>query len=47
MMAGRRKVVASSLVSKSLGAVNSLLPDSVKARANRLIVMSLRRGRSQ
>src|ERR1700712_429414 len=39
MMRGQQKVVASSLTSKLTGAVFSVLPDSVKAVANRLIVM--------
>jgi hypothetical protein len=38
MMQGDRKVVAASLFSKSMGISNRLLPDSVKAAANRLIV---------
>jgi short-subunit dehydrogenase len=39
MMRGEQKVVASSLTSKLTGAAFSILPDSVKAAANRLIVM--------
>jgi short-subunit dehydrogenase len=39
MMRGQQKVVASSLTSKLTGAAFSVLPDSVKAVANRLIVM--------
>jgi short-subunit dehydrogenase len=38
MMRGEQKVVASSLTSKVTGAVSSVLPDSLKAVANRLIV---------
>jgi uncharacterized protein len=38
MMRGEQKVVASSLVSKLMGVTGRLLPDSVKAVANRLIV---------
>jgi uncharacterized protein len=38
MMCGKQKVVASSLSSKLMGAVSTVLPDSVKATANRLIV---------
>jgi short-subunit dehydrogenase len=37
MMGGKQKVVASSLTSKLMGAVSTVLPDSVKATANRLI----------
>jgi uncharacterized protein len=37
MMRGDRKVVASSLMSKSMGLMNRFLPDSVKAVATRLI----------
>lgn len=38
MLRGDQKVVASSLASKLMGAVAHVLPDSVKAAANRLIV---------
>lgn len=37
MMRGEQKVVASSLTSKLMGAVSTVLPDSLKAMANRLI----------
>jgi short-subunit dehydrogenase len=37
MMRGDQKVVAASVMSKALGAVNTVLPDAVKARMNRLI----------
>jgi short-subunit dehydrogenase len=37
MMRGKQKVVASSLSSKLMGAVSTVLPDSLKAMANRLI----------
>jgi short-subunit dehydrogenase len=37
MMRGEQKVVASSLTSKLMGAVSTVLPDSLKATANRLI----------
>ena len=37
MMRGEQKVVASSLTSKLMGAVSTVLPDSLKAAANRLI----------
>jgi short-subunit dehydrogenase len=37
MMRGEQKVVASSLSSKLMGAVSTVLPDSLKAMANRLI----------
>jgi short-subunit dehydrogenase len=37
MMRGERKVVASSLLSKSMGLMNRFLPDSVKAVATRII----------
>lgn len=43
MMRGDRKVVASSLMSKALGAVNTALPDGVKARMNRLIARPMGR----
>lgn len=43
MMRGDRKVVASSLMSKALGAVNTVLPDGVKARMNRLIARPMGR----
>ncbi|MBI3228547.1 MAG: SDR family NAD(P)-dependent oxidoreductase [Mycolicibacterium cosmeticum] len=38
MMRGEQKVVASSMTSKLMGAVAHVLPDSVKATANRLMV---------
>jgi hypothetical protein len=38
LMRGEQKVVASSLNSKLMGAAARILPDSVKAVANRLIV---------
>ncbi|MEN4476364.1 SDR family NAD(P)-dependent oxidoreductase [Mycolicibacterium cosmeticum] len=38
MLRGDQKVVASSLASKLMGAVAHVLPDSVKAAANRLMV---------
>jgi uncharacterized protein len=41
LMDGRRKVVASSPMSKAIGLANSVLPDSVKAVANRLITTPL------
>jgi short-subunit dehydrogenase len=41
MMRGKQKVVASSLTTKVTGLVGRVLPDSVKARANRLIVTPL------
>lgn len=41
MIRGDRKVVASSPLSKAIGAVNTVLPDSVKAVANRLISQKL------
>ncbi|KUH92776.1 SDR family NAD(P)-dependent oxidoreductase [Mycobacterium sp. IS-3022] len=37
LMTGERKVVAASPLSKAMGLVNRVLPDSVKAAANRLI----------
>ncbi|HEX4394032.1 MAG TPA: SDR family NAD(P)-dependent oxidoreductase [Mycobacterium sp.] len=37
MIRGEQKVVASSLTSKLMGAVSTVLPDSLKAIANRLI----------
>lgn len=37
LMRGDQKVVASSLSSKLMGAANSVLPDSVKAAANKVI----------
>ncbi len=37
LMRGDRKVVASSPLSKVMGVVNSVLPDSVKAMSSRLI----------
>jgi short-subunit dehydrogenase len=37
MMSGKQNVVASSLTSKLMGAVSTVLPDSLKAVANRLI----------
>jgi short-subunit dehydrogenase len=37
MVRGEQKVVASSLTSKLMGAVSTVLPDSLKAIANRLI----------
>jgi short-subunit dehydrogenase len=37
LMSGERKVVAASVMSKATDLANRLLPDSVKARANRLI----------
>lgn len=37
MLAGRPKVVASSLMSRLTGVVNSVLPDSAKAVANRML----------
>jgi short-subunit dehydrogenase len=41
LMRGEQKVVASSLNSKLMGAAARLLPDSVKAVANRLIIAPL------
>jgi short-subunit dehydrogenase len=38
MLRGQQKVVASSLTTKAMGLVARVLPDSVKARANRVIV---------
>lgn len=43
LMRGDRKVVASSLMSKAFGAVNTVLPDSVKAKINRLIARPMGR----
>ncbi|TFV57371.1 SDR family NAD(P)-dependent oxidoreductase [Mycobacterium sp. PS03-16] len=43
LMRGDRKVVASSLMSKAFGAVNTVLPDSVKAKVNRLIARPMGR----
>ncbi|BBY15825.1 SDR family NAD(P)-dependent oxidoreductase [Mycolicibacterium litorale] len=43
LMRGDRKVVASSLMSKALGAANTVLPDAVKARLNRLIARPMDR----
>ena len=40
---GRGQIVASSLVSKLMGASNRVLPDSVKSAANRLIAKPLNR----
>ncbi|KUH86231.1 MULTISPECIES: SDR family NAD(P)-dependent oxidoreductase [unclassified Mycobacterium] len=37
LMTGERKVVAASPLSKAMGLVNRVLPDSVKAASNRLI----------
>ncbi len=37
LMEGRKKIVASSPLSKGLGLMNRFLPDSVKAASNRLI----------
>jgi short-subunit dehydrogenase len=37
LMKGDRKVVAESLTTKAMGLANRVLPDSVKAVANRLI----------
>ncbi|KUH69940.1 oxidoreductase [Mycolicibacterium novocastrense] len=37
LMEGRKKIVASSPLSKGLGLMNRILPDSVKAASNRLI----------
>lgn len=37
LMRGDKRVVAASVMSKALGAVNTVLPDGVKARMNRLI----------
>jgi short-subunit dehydrogenase len=45
LMSGDRKVVAESAMSKSMGVINSVLPDSVKAFASRII--STRIGHSQ
>jgi uncharacterized protein len=42
MMRGDRKVVAASLLSKSMGLANRFLPDSVKAVATRLISQPVR-----
>ncbi|OBF26752.1 oxidoreductase [Mycobacterium sp. ACS1612] len=41
LMRGDRKVVASSLLSKSMGMVNRALPDSVKAVASRMISLPI------
>ena len=37
MMRGDQKVVASSMISKLTGAVSGVVPDSLKARGNRLL----------
>ncbi len=37
LMAGRRKVVTGSLMTKAQGVINSVLPDAVKAAAHRLM----------
>ena len=37
LMQGEKKVVAASPLSKGLGLMNRVLPDSVKAASNRLI----------
>jgi uncharacterized protein len=37
LMSGDRKVVAESVMSKAMGLANRVLPDSVKAVANRLV----------
>jgi hypothetical protein len=37
LMKGDRKVVAESVLSKSMGVANTVLPDSVKAVASRII----------
>jgi short-subunit dehydrogenase len=37
LMRGDRKVVAESVMSKAMGLANRVLPDSVKAVANRVI----------
>jgi hypothetical protein len=39
---GRGQVVASSLITKFMGASNRILPDSVKSAANRLIAKPLK-----
>lgn len=43
MQRGEQRVVAASLLSKGLAATNAVLPDSVKAKANRLIVTRIGR----
>lgn len=42
MMNGRRRVVASSISSKALGLINTVLPDMVKAKLNRFIASPVR-----
>ncbi|WP_231646549.1 hypothetical protein [Mycolicibacterium mengxianglii] len=43
LMRGDKKVVAASPLSKIMGTVNRVLPDSVKAAANRVLSAPLRR----
>jgi short-subunit dehydrogenase len=43
LMRGDQKVVASSLMSKALGAANMVLPDAVKARLSRVIARPMGR----
>jgi short-subunit dehydrogenase len=47
LMRGRRKVVAESATSKLIGAAGRVLPDSVKATANRLIARPVGRQSSR
>jgi hypothetical protein len=41
LMRGDQKVVAESMMTKLMGLTNRVLPDAVKARANRLLSMPL------